>query len=155
MGSQSRTQLKQLSSSSSMILKCPRLFQLHTAIRETYLMLNPVVTLKRPTMSKMPCVNHQSGIQSKSYIEIYFFKSWMMAVKEVASYLKTNKKKWWGRMEGKEGCEQNCGELTKLKPSWGTSLVVQRLRPHLPGLAGSIPSQGLTCLSHASQSTKT
>ena len=75
MGSQSRTQLKQLSSSSSMILKCPRLFQLHTAIRETYLMLNPVVTLKRPTMSKMPCVNHQSGIQSKSYIEIYFFKS--------------------------------------------------------------------------------
>ena len=35
-------------------------------------MLNPVVTLKRTVMSKIPCVNHQSGIQSTSHIEIYF-----------------------------------------------------------------------------------
>ena len=60
-----------------MILKCPRLIQLHTAIRETYLMLNPVVTLKRPKMNKIPCVNHQSGIQSKSHTEIYFLKAQM------------------------------------------------------------------------------
>ena len=52
-------------------------------------------------------------------------------------------------MEGKEGCEQNCDELTELKPSWGTSLVVQRLWPHLPEHVGSISRQGVkdpTCL---------